>query len=309
MRLLLLHTDEAVRSFMPNFLRPWLAKSPQTSACEVVVEDANNLDYPRAVSLLKEEFEYIILNLRLPAMLSLRIAELVHLGKVPGRLILVSGAPQELGAGLSLYDGYIRIPFLEKSLEACLDETLGGPFLAENRPMTSQEHLDIAILNFLQKYDALVPGCRSALHAFGMYRDAYLHRPSIATADKPLLPNVTLSQRLSFFAEVRPLNFSKRVCEVMESVNQSSFYLPKQKRFLSHQLNYLLDVIGLTLMNFRTETEEILQGLEQFARVGQAGRADINPASMRKMLLARSEGMRYVHQGIIPIVGLLPGSG
>ena len=173
MRLLLLHTDEAVRSFMPDFLRCWLAKSPRTRACEVVVEDANKLDYPRAVSLLKEEFEYIILNLRLPAILSIRIAELVHLGKVPSRLILVSGAPQDLGPELSLYDGYIRIPFLEKSLEACLDETLGGPFLAENRSIASQEHLDIAILNLLQKYDALVPGCRSALHAFGMYRDAY----------------------------------------------------------------------------------------------------------------------------------------
>jgi hypothetical protein len=309
MRLLLLHTDEAIRSLMPNFLRLWLAKSPQTSACEVVVEDANKLDYPRAVSLLKEEFEYIILNLRLPAMLSVRIAELVHLGKVPSRLILMSGAPEDLGPGLSLYDGYIRIPFLENSLEASLDEALGRPFLAENRPMTSQEHLDIAILNLLQKYDALVPGCRSALHAFGIYRDAYLHRPSIATADKPLLPKVTLSQRLNFFAEVRPLSFSKRVCEVMECVNQSSFYLPKQKRFLWHQFNYLLDVIGLTLINFRTETEEILQGLEQFARVGQAVGTDINPASMRELLLARSEGMRYVHQGILQIVGLLPGSG
>jgi hypothetical protein len=309
MRLLLLHTDEAVRSFMPDLLRCWLAKSPRTRACEIVVEDAKNLDYPRAVSLLKEEFEYIILNLRLPSILSIRIAELVHLGKVPGRLILVSGTPQDLGPGLSLYDGYIRIPLFEKGWEASLDETLGRPFLAENRSMTSQEHLDIAILNFLQKYDVLVPRCRSALHAFGMYRDAYLHRPSIATADKPLLPNGTLSQRLNFFAEVRPLNFSKRVCEVMECVNQSSFYLPKQKQFLSHQLNYLLDVIGLTLVSFRTETEEILRGLEQFAQVGQAGGADIDPASVRKLLLARSEGMRYVHQGIIQIVGLLPGSG
>ena len=237
------------------------------------------------------------------------IAELVHLGKVPGRLILVSGAPQDLGPGLELYDGYIRIPFLEKSLVASLDETLGGPFLAENRPMTSQERLDIAILNLLQKYDGLVPECRSALHAFGMYRDAYLHRPSIATQGKLPLPNVTLSQRINFFAEVKPLNFSKRVGEVMACVNQSSFYPPKQKRFLAHQFNYLLDVIGLTLMNFRTETEEILQGLEQFATVGQAGGTKINPASLRELLLARSEGMHYVHQGIIQIVGLLPGSG
>ena len=309
MRLLLLHTDEAIRSFMPELLRVWLAKSPQTRACEVAVEDANNLDYPRAVSLLKDGFECIILNLRLPAMLSIRIAELVHLGKVPGRLILMSGAPEDLGPGLLLYDGYIRMPFLENSLSASLDETLGGPFLAENRPITSQEHLDIAILNLLQKYDALVPGCRSALHAFGMYRDAYLHRPSIATQGKLPLPNVTLSQRINFFAEVKPLNFSKRVGEVMACVNQSSFYPPKQKRFLAHQFNYLLDVIGLTLMNFRTETEEILQGLEQFARVGRAGGADINPVSMRNLLLARSAEMRYVHQGIIQIVGLLPGNG
>src|ERR1035437_743365 len=155
MRLLLLHTDEAIRSFMPNFLRLWLAKSPQTIACEVLVEDANNLDYRRAVSLLKEGFEFIILNLRLPAMLSIRISELVHLAKVPVRLILVRGAPQDLGPGISLYDGYIRIPFFEKSMEACLDETLGSPFHAQNRSMTSQEHLDLAIINLLQKYDGL----------------------------------------------------------------------------------------------------------------------------------------------------------
>jgi hypothetical protein len=94
----------------------------------------------------------------------------------------------------------------------------------------------------------------------------------------------------------------------MECVNQSSFYLPKHKRFLSQQFNYLLDAIGLTLMNFRTETEEILEGLEQFARLAQADGAEVNPASMRELLLRRSEGMRYVHQGIIQIVGLQPGS-
>src|ERR1039458_2529748 len=125
MRLLLLHTDEGVRSFIPDLLRHWLAKSPETSACEVVVEDGSNLDYRRAVSLLEEGFECILLNLRLPAMLSVRIAELVHLAKIPARLILVSGAPQDLGPGISLYDGYIRIPFFEKSMEASLDETLG----------------------------------------------------------------------------------------------------------------------------------------------------------------------------------------
>jgi hypothetical protein len=309
MRLLVLHTDEGVRSFLRELLRRWLAKSPQTSACEVVVENGNNLDYPRAVSLLKEGFECIILNLRLPAMLSIRIAELVHLAKVPARLILVSGAPQDLGPGISLYDGYIRIPFFEKSMEACLDETLGSPFHAQNRSMTSQEHLDLAIINLLQKYDGLAPGSRSALHAFGLYRDAYLHRPSIATQDKPLLSQATLNQRIDFFAEIRPLDFSKRVREAMECVNQSSFYLPKHKRFLSHQFNYLLDAIGLTLMDFRTETEEILEGLEQFVRVGQAEGGDLNPASLRELLLARSEGMHYVHQGIIQIVGLLPGSG
>ena len=273
------------------------------------MENGNNLDYPRAVSLLKEGFECIILNLRLPAMLSIRIAELIHLAKVPARLILVSGAPQDLGPGISLYDGYIRIPFFEKSMEASLDETLGRPFFAQDRSMTSQEHLDLAIINLLQKYDALVPGSRSPLHAFGLYRDAYLHRPSIATQVKALLPQATLNQRVDFFAEVRPLDFSKRVREVMECVNQSSFYLPKHKQFLSQQFNYLLDAIGLTLLNFRTETEEILEGLEQFARVGQAGGGDINPASLRELLLARSEGMLYVHQGIIQIVGLLPGSG
>ena len=273
------------------------------------MEDGSNLDYRRAVSLLEEGFECIILNLRLPAMLSIRIAELVHLAKIPARLILVSGAPQDLGPGISLYDGYIRIPFFEKSMETSLDETLGVPFCVENRSMTSQEHLDLAIINLLQKYDALAPGSRSALHAFGLYRDAYLHRPSIAIQEKSPLAQATLNQRIDFFAEVRPLDFSKRVREAMERVNQSSFYLPKHKRFLSHQFNHLLDAIGLTLMNFRTETEEILQGLEQFVTVGQAGGTKINPASLRELLLARSEGMHYVHQGIIQIVGLLPGSG
>jgi CheY-like chemotaxis protein len=308
MRLLLLHTDEAMRSFMPNVLRVWLAKSPRQRACKIVVEDGNSLDYPRAVALLKEGFDCILVNLRLPAMLSVRIAELVQLANIPARLVLMSGAPQDLDAAVPLYDGYIRIPFYDKSAEASLDESLGRPFLSQHRTLPSQEHLDIAILNLLHIYAALAPGCRGALHAFGVYRDAYLHRPSIATPEPSGLSRAAVNQRIDFFADITPLNFSQRVCAVIDCVNQSRFYLPEQKRFLAYQLNYLLDTIGLTLMNFRTETAEVLAGLEQFGRMAQAGGADPDSASLRERLLARSIPMRYLHQGITQIVGLLPGT-
>ena len=309
MRLLLLHTDEAMRSFMPDLLRVWLAKSPQQRACKILVEDGNSLDYPRVVSLLKEGFDCILVNLRLPAMLSVRIAELVQLAKIPARLVLVSGAPQDLDPALSLYDGYIRIPFHDNSAEASLDESLGSPFLSQLRPAPSQEHIDIAILNLLHNYPALAPGCRGALHAFGLYRDAYLHRPSTETQELPLSSRAAVNQRIDFFSEVTPLNFSQRVCAVIDCVNQSRFYLPKQKRFLAYQLNYLLDTIGLTLMNFTKETEEVLAGLEQFGRMAQAGGAGLDSATLRDRLLARSTPMRYLHQGITQIVGLLPGTG
>ena len=211
MRLLVVHTDEAMRHFMPDLLRFWSSRSPRRKACKIQVEDGNSLDYPRAVSLLKEGFDCILVNLRLPAMLSVRISELVHLAKIPARLVLVSGAPQDLGPALSLYDGYIRIPFYDKSAEASLDESLGRPFLPEHRPMTSQEHLDIAILNLFHSYSALAPGCRGALHAFGLYRDAYLHRPS-TPAREPALPSRARRQPANRFlrrgraAEFLPAN-------------------------------------------------------------------------------------------------------
>jgi len=309
MRLLLLHTDEAMRSFMPNVLRVWLAKSPRQRACKIVVEDGNSLDYPRVVSLLKEGFDCILINLRLPAMLSVRIAELVQLAKIPARLVLVSGAPQDLGSALSLYDGCIRVPFYDKSAEASLEESLGRPLLAQHRLLPTQEHLDIAILNLLHHYSALAPGCRGALHAFGLYRDAYLHRPSTATPEPSLSSRAAVNQRIDLFAEVTPLNFSQRVCAVIDCVNQSCFYLPNQKRFLAYQLNYVLDTIGLTLMNFKKETEEVLAGLEQFGRMAQTGGASLDSTTLRDRLLARSTPMRYLHQGITQIVGLLPGIG
>jgi len=306
MRLLLLSTDESIRSFMPELLSTWLAAQPQARASNIVVEDGNNLDYLRAVSLLKDGFDCILVNLRLPAMLSLRMAEVVHLAKAPARLVLISGAPQDLGTGLSLFDDYIRLPFHHKSPAEALDETLGKPFFFHHRPLPSQEHLDLAILNLLQKYNSLVPACRGALHAFGLYRDAYLHRPANATQDKPLAPSASLTERIDFYAEVRPLNFSQRISMVIDAVNQSRLYLPWQKLFLSIQFNHLLDAIGLTLMNFRAETEEILKGLEQFGRMVQPGGDEIDPASLRESLLARSAAMSYVHQGITQIVDLLP---
>jgi hypothetical protein len=118
--------------------------------------------------------------------------------------------------------------------------------------------------------------------------------------------NASVLQRIEFFAEVMPLNFSQRISLVTNAVNHSGFYLPWQKLFLSFQFNHLLDAIGLTLMNFRSETEDVLKGLEQFGRVAQAAGAEIDPANLSEMLLARSSAMSYVHQGIAQIVALLP---
>lgn len=309
MRLLLLHTDEAVLGFFPEFLQVWLSKSRRAKGCKVEVQNGNDLDHAAVVLLLKKRFDWIIVNLRLPAMLSIRIAELIHLTRVPTRLLLMSGSPQELGPGLSLYDGYIRIPFYAKTAEQTLDESLGRPLLSQRQSMRSQEHLDIAILNLLQRCDNLVPGCRGALHAFGMYRDAYLHRPWLSTQNEPLLPEAQINQQFDFFAELSPLGFTGRLSDVRARVNASRFYTPSQKSFLSSQFNYLLDAFGLTLMNYRKETKEVLEGLEQFGRIAEAGGADGDSAGLRELLLSHSAPMRYVHQGIIQIVRFLPGAG
>jgi hypothetical protein len=307
MRLLLLDTDEAIRSLMPHLLAAWFAKTPQATTPEISVEDGSHLDDSRAVGLIKDGFDWILVNLRLPAMLSMRIAEIIHLAKVPTRLILVSGAPQDLRT--PLFDDYIRIPFQDKTPEEALNETLGRPFVSSHRPLASQEHLDLAILNLLQRYNTLAPACRGPLHAFGLYRDAYLHRPAVGPQYERLSLSANLADRIDFFAEVRPLYFSERIGVVTEAVNQSRLYLPWQKRFLSIQFNHLLDAIGLTLMNFRTETEEILKGLEQFGRMAQPGGAEIDAARLRETLLAHSKGMGYVHQGVAQIVSHFPGIG
>jgi hypothetical protein len=309
MRLLILHTDEALRRLLPDLLRAWRSRSSRPKACKCQVEDGNCLDHPRVVALLKAEFDCILVNLRLPAMLSVRISELVHLAKIPTRLVLISGAVQDLGPALSLYDGYIRLPFFEKTAEASLEETLGRPFVPQQRTLPSQEHLDVAILNLFHSYSALVPGCRGALHAFGVYRDAYLHGAFPPVQGSDLSSRAAVNRRIDYFAEIAPLNFSQRIGAVIDCVNQSRFYLPKQKQFLAYQLSYLLDTLGLTLLSFRKETEEVLAGLEQFGRIARVGGADLDSARLRAWLLARSTPMRYVHQGITQIVGLLPGNG
>jgi len=161
----------------------------------------------------------------------------------------------------------------------------------------------------LQRSDCLAPGCRGALHAFGMYRDAYLHRPWTATQNEPLFSRAKSNQRIAFFAKVSPLGFTGRLNGVRARVNASRLYTPSQKSFLSSQFDHLLDAFGLTLMNFRRETKEVLEGLERFGRMVEAGRADMDSASLKEFLLRCSAPMRYVHQGISQIARLLPKAG
>jgi hypothetical protein len=295
MRLLLLHTDGAMLKFLPGLL-------PER-APELEVRNGNQLDQAAVVSLLKEQYGCIIVNLRLPAMLSIRIAELIHLARMPTRLVLLSGAPQQLASGLPLYDNCVRIPFYDKRvLEECLDR----PLLDHHRALRSQEHLDIAILNFLQGCDGLAPGCRGALHAFGMYRDAYLHRPWPDAQTELAFNRARNNEQIDFFAEVSPLGFAERLNRIGARVNASPRYTPSQKSFLSSQFSHLLDAFGLTLMNFRNESKAVLDGLEQFGSIAETGGSDADSTALRESLLRSSAPMRYVHQGIIQIVRFLP---
>lgn len=298
MRLLLLHTDEAILSFLPALL--------EARGFTVEIRDGNDLDHSTLASLIKSHFDCIIVNLRLPAMLSLRIAEVIHLARVPTRLILMSGAPQDLGSGISLYDGYIRIPFFEKG---ALHESIERPLMGEYRSIRSQEHIDVAILNLLQRCDGLVPGCRGALHAFGMYRDAYLHRPWTAPQHDFVLTPAESNKLVDFLAEVEPLGFSGRLDRVSARVHASQLYTPAQRSFLSAQFDHLLDAFGLTLMDFRKETAEVMEGLERFGCLAEARGADVDSAGLRESLLRASAPMRYMHQGITQIVRLLSGAG
>jgi hypothetical protein len=309
MRLLLLHTDETIRAFMPELVSGGVVGDFDLKTIQFQSEDGKPLTYERAVALLKEDFDCLIVNLRLPSMLSIRLAEMVHLARVPCRLLLLSGAPKDLGPGASLFDDYIRTPCYEKSLHVTLAECLSKPFAPERRPLATQEHLDIAILNLFHRSDSLTPGCRGALHAFALYRDAYLHRPGSAW---PNLQNADLTERIDFFAAVQPLEFANRLGKVMDRVDQSPLYRRDQKRFLSAQFNYLLDASGLILLNFRQEVEKVLKGLEQFSFMAGADAektAEISPARLREALLRHSKPIPYVNQGVARIAELLPASG
>jgi CheY-like chemotaxis protein len=308
MRLLLLHTDETVRAFLPEILTSGLGGTGKP--VDVINEDGNILTYERAVAILKEDFDCVLINLRLPGMLSVRLAELVHLTKYPGRLILMSGAPRNLGPASSLYDDYIRMPCFEKSVQSTLEDCLTKSFHPARRPLVSQDHLDIAILNLLHHCDSLVTGCRGALHAFALYRDAYLHRP-LAHWSNPLSPEeAPLQERVDFFAHVSPLDLAVRLSKVMARVARSPLYRQDQKRFLRVQFDYLLDVAGLILMNFRQDVEHVLHGLEQFAWMSEPASDDPkgSPAGLREWLCTHSKSIPYMHQGVLRIAALLPAS-
>jgi hypothetical protein len=310
MRLLLLHTDETVRAFLPEIISNSMGDLGLGKTLSVQNEDGNALTYDRSVAVLKEDFDCVLINLRLPEMLSIRIAELVHLTKFPGRLILMSGAPKDLGPASSLYDDYIRMPCYEKSVQTTLAESLSKTFVAAHRPLVSQEHLDIAILNLLHRCDSLVTGCRGALHAFALYRDAYLHRPLMAWPDKLTPQEAPFEERINFYAPVLPLDFATRLGKVMERVLRSALFRQDQKKFLAAQFDYLLDVGGLILMNFRQEIEGVLDGLEQFAWMAEpaSGEAMKSPAHLREWLLACSKSIPYMHQGVARIAAMLPAS-
>ncbi|HWI58366.1 MAG TPA: hypothetical protein VNZ22_14160, partial [Bacillota bacterium] len=270
--------------------------------------DGQMLDQEKVVGLLQEGFDCILMNLRLPAGLSLRLGELAHLARVPTRLFLLSGAPAHFGSELRLFDGYLSVPFTLGEFYATLDLVLAAAPCAFRNQLPNQEQIDSAVLSFFRRYPYLGIATRSPLLSFGLYRDTYLHGGPEEWDGSTAIGRATMQERVEFFAGVRPLRCLQRIDTVVEQVQASSFYDRAQKRSISLQLHLLANVIGLTLVKHREETAGVLDGLELFGRIAEEGSeaAYVETECLKRSLLTNSEAMPFVHRALMRLIEYLP---
>jgi len=327
-RFLLLHTDRNLRDQLALQLGSVFGRIPNAHGIRLENRDGGRLDYLELLGLLKGRFDLIFLDLHLPAMLSLRAAELAHLVCLPTRLVLVNGGcgappiswpaesspepcsrrwPLDLKAIIPLFDAYLPDSQDDETLSHDLQSMLREPFSCLRGKLSGQDHVDAAIENLLGACRKLVPGARGAAHAFGIYRDTYLHASSPSWDPKAAVSQFSFEERLDRFSRVRPLLFNSRLAQAAERISHSPYFAAEQRAFLKKRLDYLLDNIGRVLSRFRQEVEDILIGLEQFACMCEHGprQEQIDITELAQMLIVRAQVVPGFEEGIAPIVYFL----
>jgi hypothetical protein len=150
MRVLLIHTDEALRTILSRCIEDFLSERLGQSV-QVMVEERQRLNHQRLATLLEETLECIILNLRLPGLLSIRLAELVHVARIPTRLVLLTVACANLERAVPLDHALFKSPVAETFLRE-LEKVLTRTPWRQRRGLPNQEHLDASILDLVGRY-------------------------------------------------------------------------------------------------------------------------------------------------------------
>jgi hypothetical protein len=180
-RILVLHSDQRMRECLALALH----YSLRLLKFELDVFDGNNLDHETTLSLLKKNYDYIFLNLRLPWCLSIRIAQLAHLAKVQTRIVLVSGCSVKAELLTPLFDVIIPLPCLPEDLESAIWSASSLSSLAR-ASLSTEEHVEAAIKALLTVWSS---------SGFEDYR-TYFPQPA-ASVIQDISASASLAQRLS----------------------------------------------------------------------------------------------------------------
>jgi hypothetical protein len=198
-------------------------------------------------------------------------------------------------------------PINDESLASGLRALFQESFSYQRGSLPNQDHLDAAIEIFMGGCQHLVPGARGSAHAFGIYRDTYLHTGPATWEARVSAAQLSLEERLDRFARVRPLLFSSRLSQAAERISHSPYFAAEQRAFLKKRFEYLLDNTGRVLTRFRQEIEDILIGLEQFACMCESGPREeqMDITELAQLLMVRAQLVPGFEEGIAPIVYFL----
>lgn len=196
-RILVLHTEERMRECLALALH----YSLQRVEFELDVFDGNNLDHETTVSLLKKNYEYIFLNLRLPRCLAIRIAQLALLAKVQTRIVLVSACAMKAELLTPLFDAFISLPCLPEDLQSAMWSASSLSSLARTS-LPTEEHVEAAIKALLAVWSA---------SRFEDYRK-YFPQPA-ASVIQDISASASLAQRVSGHGIRTPADFNARLAK------------------------------------------------------------------------------------------------
>ena len=200
MRVAIVHSDPDVRLLISYAFRHRLA----LVNFSLTVLDGSEIDHQAIIQLLRQNYDYIFVNFRLPYCLSIRLAEVAHLFKIQTRVILVSGTPVADHWFLPLFDELIRLPCELEEFEQAL-----WRLPEQTRDcLSTEEHVEAAVSNLLRAARYIVPACTSAEQPYATYREVYP------------LPTIGCSSDMLRSLEIKtPVDYRSRLAACLRRVN------------------------------------------------------------------------------------------